>query len=67
MHTPGHFLIQLPYRTVDEIRENFIKWDKRNVISRRYHAKDEKEAIATWRSGLNRILHVFDVRFVTPV
>ena len=31
-----------------------LTWD-------RYHAKDDKEAIAAWKSELNRILHVFDV------
>ena len=27
-----------------------------------FHAKNDKETIATWRSDLNRILHVFNVR-----
>ena len=31
-----------------------------------FHAKNDKETIATWRSDLNRILHVFNVRPVTP-
>jgi len=62
MRMPGYPLIRLPSRTVVEIQEN-----KRNVISRRYHVKDDKQAIASWRLDLNRILHVFDVRSVTPV
>ena len=30
-----------------------------------FHAKNDKETIATWRLDLNRILHVFNVRSVT--
>jgi len=37
------------------------------VISRRYHAKDDKEAIAAWNLDLNKIRRVFDVRPVTPL
>jgi len=36
-------------------------------VSRLFHAKDDKEAIAAWRLELNRILHVFNVRSVTSV
>ena len=52
---------------MDEILRNISKWGKRNLISRRFHAKDDKEAIATWRLDLNRILHVFNVRFSASV
>jgi len=31
-----------------------------------FHAKDDKETIATWRLDLNRILDVFNVRGLTP-
>jgi len=31
-----------------------------------FHAKNDKETIATWRSDLNRIINVFNVRGVTP-
>jgi len=51
---------------MDEIQRHIIKRGKRNVISQRYHAKDDKKAITAWRSDLNRILHVFNVCFVTP-
>jgi RNase P protein component len=61
---PGYFLIKLSFRAVDEIQRNIIKRGKRNVISRRYHAKDDKEAIIIWRSELGGILHVFNVRSV---
>jgi len=66
MHTPGHFFTRLPSRTVDGIQGNIIKRRERNVISRRYHAKDDKEAIVTWNSDLDRIRRIFDVRSVTP-
>jgi len=63
----GHVLTKLSSRAADEIQRNIIERNKRNVISRRYHAKDDKEAIATWRLDFNRIRRVFDVRPVTPV
>ena len=31
-----------------------------------FHAKNDKEMIAIWRSDLNRILHIFNVRSATP-
>ena len=49
---------------MDEIQRNIIKRGKRNPISRRYHAKDEKKAIATCRLDLDRVLHVFNVRSI---
>ena len=52
---------------MDEIQRNIIKRGKRNPIFRRYHAKNEKEAIATWRLDLDRILHLFNVCSVTCV
>ena len=68
MYTPCDFLTKLfNRRIVDEILRNISKWGKRNLISRRFHAKDDKEAIATWRLDLNRILHVFNVRFSASV
>jgi len=67
MRTPGSFLIELSSRTVDGIQKNIVKRDERNVISRRYHAKDDKEAIDAWNLDLNRIRRVFDVRPVTPL
>ena len=53
-----------------EIQGNIVKRGKRNTMSRHFHAKNDKEAIATWRLDLNRILHVFNVRplaFVRPL
>jgi len=49
---------------VAEIQSNINKRGKRNKVSRMFHAKDDKEAIAAWRLDLNRILHVFNVRSV---
>jgi len=34
------------------------------VISRHLHAKNDKEKIAAWKSDLNRILQVFNVRSI---
>ena len=36
----------------------------RNAVSRLFHAKNDREMIASWKSDLNRILHVFNVRSV---
>ena len=66
MRTPGDFLTKLPIRTMDGIQEHIIEWGKRNAISRRYHAKDAKEAVATWKLDLDRILRVFNVCSVAP-
>ena len=39
----------------------------RNVASRLFHAKNDKDKIAAWRLDLNRILHVFNVSQVSSV
>jgi len=49
------------------IQEKIIKKGGRNPLSRLVHAKNDKETIATWSLDLNRILHVFNVCFVTSV
>ena len=49
-----------------EIQKNITKRGKRNGVSRMFQAKNDKETIATWRSDLNRILHVFNVRSIPP-
>ena len=54
-------LSTLDRRTVEEIRVKVAKRGKRNVASRLFHVKDDKETIAAWRSDLTRILHVFNV------
>jgi len=52
---------------VAEIQGKIIKQGKRNVLSRLAHAKSDKEAIAAWRSDLNRMLLMFNVRSVVSV
>ena len=37
------------------------------MVSRHFHAKNDKEKIATWKSDLNRILQVFNVRSIIYV
>jgi len=62
----GGFLTELSIRIMDEIQRHITKRGRRNAISRRYHAKDDKEAISTWKLDLDGILRVFNVCFVTP-
>ena len=52
---------------MNKIQEKVIKREKRGVVSRYFHAKNDKDMIATWRFELNGILHVFNVCFVTSV
>ena len=66
MRTPSYPLIRPLSRTADEIQGNIVKRSKRNAISRRYHAKDDKEAIAVWSLDLNRIRRIIDVRSTIP-
>ena len=54
-------------RAVAEIQRKVMKQGKRNVISRHLHAKNDKEKIAGWKSDLNKILHVFNVRSIDSV
>lgn len=54
-------------RTVAEIQRNVIEKSGRNLFSRIVYATDDKEVMAGWRSDLNRILHVFNVRSVGSV
>ena len=48
-------------RTVAEIQGDVIKRSGRHGVSRFLHSRDDKDAIAGWKSDLNRILHVFNV------
>jgi len=48
-------------RTVAEIQTKVIKQSGRNAASRLFHARNDKEIIAAWKSELNRILVVFNV------
>jgi len=49
-------------RTAAEIQGKIVKWGKRNPVSRFIHARNDEEAIATWRLDFIRILQVFNVR-----
>lgn len=44
-----------------EIQERVIKQSGRNAVSRFFHARNDKEKIAAWKSELNGILVVFNV------
>ena len=54
-------------RTANNIKKNVVKQGKRRAISRALRPKKEKEAIATWRLSLNRILCVLEVRSMDSV
>ena len=45
-----------------QIQRSAVEPDKRNFISRIFNAKKDKDTIAAWRSELDRIVHVFEVR-----
>ena len=45
-----------------QIQRSAVEPDKRNFISRIFNAKKDKETVAAWRSELDRIVHVFEVR-----
>jgi hypothetical protein len=47
-----------------EIQREVIKKGKQNVVSRLFHAKNDKETIASRKSDLNKILLVFNVSSV---
>ena len=51
-------------RTVAEIQNKVVKQSGRNAVSRLFHARDDKETIGAWKSELNRILVIFNVRSV---
>jgi hypothetical protein len=53
-------------RTVAEAQRMVTKWGKPNAVSRLFHGKI-KTRLPLGRQDLDRILHVFDVRSVSPV
>ena len=60
-------MFQLSYhaldcRTVVQIQRSVVEPDKRSFISRISNAKKDKDTIAAWRTDLDGILHVFEVR-----
>ena len=58
----AHRVLDHDGRTVVGIQRHIVKRGKRNVLSRYFHAKDDGEAIATWKQDINGIRRVFDVR-----
>ena len=52
-------------RAIAEIQRDVIELGRRSTISRLLHAKSDSDTLAAWRSDLNRILHVFNVRSTT--
>ena len=58
-------MAQLPdtnRRTVAEIQGNAAALGERNAISRLFHSRNDKYAIAAWRKELKSILQIFNVR-----
>jgi len=54
-------LTMVNHRTVRNIEEGVAKKMKRNRVSRLFHAKNDKEAVTSWRTDLTRILGIFNV------
>ena len=50
--------------TLGEIQKGIIKKGTRNPVSRFFHAKNDKDTIAGWKSDLTKILLVFNVSSV---
>ena len=49
-------------RTVTEIQRKVAQKGKRNPVSRHFHAREDKTAIAGWKRDLVRTLQTFNVR-----
>ena len=49
------------------IQKKIVKQGKQNSISRFFHTKSDKDAIAAWGQDLDRILLIFNVRPVIPI
>jgi len=47
-------------KTVTEIQGNVVEKGGRNLLSRLFHAKNDKEVMASWKFNLNRVLQVFN-------
>ena len=62
MRAEWHVDSNANYRTLAEIQRNVFAQGERNVASRLFHSRNDKDAIAAWRQDLNRILQIFSVR-----
>ena len=67
MHVEGCTYKSLHRRTVAGIQNKVIKQGRRSAVSRVFHSKNDKDAIAAWRQDLIRILQIFNVRSVDSV
>ena len=54
-------------RIVAEIRRKILTRGKQSVVAPRIYSEKDKEAMITWRSDLDRILRVFNVRSIVSV
>ena len=45
-----------------QIQKSAVEPDNRNLLSRIFNTKSDKDRVAAWRSDLDRILHIFEVR-----
>ena len=54
-------------RTVVEIQGKISELGKRSIVSRAFHVKNDKNAIAGWKRDLDRILQIFNVCWVIHV
>ena len=52
----------LDRRTVAEIQEKVLRRSGRGRAFRFLHSRNDKDVIAAWKSDLDRILQVFNVR-----
>ena len=52
---------------MENIQRKLVKWGKRGVVSRWFHAEGDRKAITAWRFDLEKSLQVFNVRSVTWV
>ena len=45
-----------------QIQRSAVEPDKRSFLSHIFNVKSDKDRVAAWRSDLDRILHIFEVR-----
>ena len=63
----GPLSAALYHRTLGEIQRKVVKQGKRNVASRLFHAKGDKDEIVAWKQDLLRVLNIFNVRLIASV
>jgi hypothetical protein len=50
-----------------KIQGRVVKQGKRNALYRFALSKTDKDKIAAWKQDFMRVLHVFNVRVISPV